>query len=45
MPSLRFIHEDNDMRSLSKLAVARSVAIVISNGLGILGVQPMDEMR
>ena len=44
-PSLRFIHEDNVMRSLSKLAVARSVAIVISNGLGILGVQPMDEMR
>ena len=44
-PSLRFVHEDNVMRSLSKLAVARSVAIVISNGLGILGVQPMDEMR
>ena len=32
-PSLRFVHEDNVMRSLSKLAVARSVAIVISNGL------------
>ena len=45
IPSLRFVHEDNVMRSLSKLAVARSVAIVISNGLGILGVQPMDEMR
>ena len=44
-PSLRFVHEDNVMRSLSKLAIARSVAIVISNGLGILGVQPMDEMR
>ncbi|MFL2809884.1 MAG: arginine--tRNA ligase [Paracoccaceae bacterium] len=45
IPSLRFIHEDDEMLSLSKLAVARSVAIVISNGLGILGVQPMDEMR
>ena len=45
IPSLRFVHEDNVPLSLSKLALARSVAIVISNGLGILGVQPMGEMR
>ena len=29
-PSLRFVHEDNVMRSLSKLAIARSVATLLA---------------
>ena len=44
-PSLRFIDEENVDHSHAKIAIARSVAIVISNGLGILGVKPMEEMR
>ena len=44
-PSLRFIDEKNVKQSHSKIAIARSVAIVISNGLSILGVKPMEEMR
>ena len=44
-PSLRFIDEENIDHSHAKIAIARSVAIVISNGLGILGVKPMEEMR
>ena len=43
--SLRFLQEDDPATSQSKLALARSVAIVISAGLGILGVTPADEMR
>ena len=42
---LRFIVEKNIIQSQSKISLARCVAIVISNGLGILGVKPMDEMR
>jgi len=42
---LRFIVEKNVSQSQSKISLARCVAIVISNGLGILGVKPMDEMR
>ena len=45
IPSLRFIDEENVDHSHAKIAIARSVAIVISNGLGILGVKPMEEMR
>ncbi|MCA1334180.1 arginine--tRNA ligase [Pseudooceanicola marinus] len=42
---LRFVQEDNPAVSQSKLALARSVAVVISAGLGILGVKPAEEMR
>jgi len=45
IPSLRFIDEENVDHSHAKIAIARSVAIVISNGLSILGVKPMEEMR
>ena len=41
---LRFIQEDATI-ALAKLALARSVAIVISSGLSILGVEAVSEMR
>ena len=42
---LRFIQEDDPATSQAKIALARSVAIVIASGLGILGVTPAEEMR
>ncbi|MCX7559556.1 arginine--tRNA ligase [Sulfitobacter sp. F26204] len=44
LPSLRFI-QDDVATSQAKIALARSTAIVIAAGLGILGVNPADEMR
>ena len=41
---LRFIQEDTTI-ALAKLALARSLAIVISSGLSILGVEAVSEMR
>jgi len=43
-PALRFFQEDDPVTTRGKLALIRSVAIVISNGLGILGVTPADKM-
>jgi arginyl-tRNA synthetase len=45
LPDLRFIQEGDVATSQSKIALARSVAVVISAGLGILGVTPAQEMR
>jgi len=42
---LRSLQEGNISRSQSKIALARSVSVVISAGLAILGVKPVDEMR
>ena len=44
-PELRFLQEDNLAASQAKIALIRATAVVISNGLGILGVQPSQEMR
>ena len=45
-PDLRFVQEDNTQATTqAKIALARAVAIVISAGLGILGVTPAQEMR
>ncbi len=44
-PELRFLQEDNPATSQAKIALARAVSVVISTGLGILGVTPMEEMR
>ena len=44
-PELRFLQEGNLATSLAKIALIRATAVVISNGLGILGVQPAQEMR
>ncbi|WP_375550253.1 arginine--tRNA ligase [Rhodophyticola porphyridii] len=44
-PSLRFLQEDDETATLAKSALIRAVAVVISGGLGILGVTPLNEMR
>jgi arginyl-tRNA synthetase len=41
---LRFIQEEDADTTRAKLALIRAVAIVISNGLGILGVTPVEKM-
>ncbi|MBE1292529.1 MAG: arginine--tRNA ligase [Rhodobacteraceae bacterium] len=43
--SLRFVQEGDADTSQAKIALARAVAVVISAGLGILGVTPAQEMR
>ncbi|RBO52739.1 arginine--tRNA ligase [Rhodovulum sp. BSW8] len=45
LPELRFLQEGDAATSQAKIALARSVAVVISAGLGILGVTPVEEMR
>ena len=44
-PALRFLQEDDPVASKAKLALIGAVQVVISNGLGILGVKPAEEMR
>ncbi|TNC73357.1 arginine--tRNA ligase [Rubellimicrobium roseum] len=44
-PSLRFLQEGDADTSRAKIALVRSVAVVIASGLGILGVTPVNEMR
>ena len=44
-PSLRFLQEGNAATSLAKIALVRATGVVISAGLGILGVTPVEEMR
>ena len=44
-PHLRFVHEADPAATAAKIALPRAVAVVISNGLGILGVTPVEEMR
>ena len=43
--ALRFVQEGDPETTQSKIALIRAVAIVISQGLGILGVTPAEEMR
>ena len=44
-PSLRFIQDGDAATTTAKIALARAVGVVISAGLGILGVTPVEEMR
>lgn len=44
-PSLRFIVAEDRNVTLARLALIRAVANVIAAGLGILGVEPAEEMR
>jgi arginyl-tRNA synthetase len=44
-PSLRFIQEGDPAATAAKIALPRAVAVVIANGLRILGVTPVEEMR
>ena len=43
--SLRFLQEGDVDTTQAKIALISAVAVVISAGLGILGVTPVDEMR
>ena len=43
--TLRFVQDGDRAETAAKIALARSVGVVISNGLGILGVTPATEMR
>ena len=42
---LRFLLPDEPDRSRARLALVRSVALVIASGLHVFGVQPVEEMR
>ena len=42
---LRFIIPGHRDKTLVRLALARTVAIVIASGLGVMGVKPVEEMR
>lgn len=42
---LRAVQDNDPAASQAKIALARSVAVVISAGLAILGVTPLEEMR
>ncbi|MEO3414044.1 arginine--tRNA ligase [Roseovarius sp. CAU 1744] len=44
-PALRFLDEADIAGTQAKIALARAVTVVISAGLGILGVTPAEEMR
>ncbi|NIZ59881.1 arginine--tRNA ligase [Sedimentitalea sp. CY04] len=43
--NLRFVNTSSQSATHANLALARAVSIVISSGLGILGVKPAQEMR
>jgi len=45
VPDLRFVQEGDSATTQSKIALARAVSVVISAGLGILGVKPAEELR
>ncbi|OSP55442.1 arginine--tRNA ligase [Pseudoruegeria sp. SK021] len=42
---LRFLQEDDPALTATKIALPKAVSVVISAGLGILGVTPLEEMR
>lgn len=44
-PRLRVVQETDPAGTAARLALVKSVAVVISAGLGILGVTPAEEMR
>jgi len=44
-PHLRFLDDSGALPRPGKIALPRAVAVVISAGLGILGVTPVEEMR
>ena len=43
--ALRFLRADDQALSLARLALVRAVGLVIASGLGVLGVEPVEEMR
>ena len=45
VPEIRFLRDDDKNGTIARIALIRAVAVVISSGLGILGVTPKREMR
>ncbi|NDI03975.1 MAG: arginine--tRNA ligase, partial [Rhodobacteraceae bacterium] len=43
--ALRFVQEGDETTTQAKISLVRAVSVVISAGLGILGVTPAEEMR
>ncbi len=43
--TLRFLVAEDQALSLARLAMVRSVALVVASGLAIFGVEPVEEMR
>ncbi|HHB81185.1 MAG TPA: arginine--tRNA ligase, partial [Aliiroseovarius sp.] len=44
-PALRFLQEGDSDATAAKIPLAKAVSVVISAGLGILGVTPAEQMR
>jgi len=44
-PSLRFVIEENEELTMARQALVRGVETVIASGLGIFGIEPVEEMR
>jgi arginyl-tRNA synthetase len=45
VPGLRFLDPGRPDAQAAKIALARATGVVIANGLAILGVTPVEEMR
>ena len=45
VPALRFVQEGDSEATSGKIPLTRAVSVVLSAGLGILGVTPAEEMR
>lgn len=43
--SLRIVQEDNEKLTMARLALVQGVQTVIGSGLGIFGIEPVEEMR
>jgi arginyl-tRNA synthetase len=43
--TLRFLQPDRPAETLARLALVAATAVVIRSGLGVMGVQPVEEMR
>jgi arginyl-tRNA synthetase len=43
--SLRFLQPDDRAATLARLALVQALAFVVASGLGIIGVEPVEEMR
>jgi arginyl-tRNA synthetase len=42
---LRFLREDDPDLTAARLALVQALALVIASGLGVFGVEPVEEMR
>ena len=42
---LRFIVPGDEKTTLARLALVRAMAVVVASGLGVMGVEPVEEMR